>query len=104
MNLHLTDHQRNVLEIIFRGNPDGTFVDIDQILERVIHRTSKPSIQFTLRSLISKNLVMKQYRERRRNRSRVVYSPTAESYATLRGELDRTAEQLAALFGEDIRV
>ena len=98
--MHLTDHQRNVLEIVFRGNPDGTFVDIDQILERVFRRTTKQSMQFTLRSLIEKQLIMKQYRERRRLRSRIVYSPTAESYATLRQELDKTAEQLASLFGE----
>lgn len=99
--MNLTDHQRNVLEIIFRGNPDGTFVDIDQILERVARRTSKPSLQFTLRSLIEKHLVMKQIRERRRSRCRTVYSPTAESYATLRQEVDKAAEQLAALFSSE---
>jgi predicted transcriptional regulator len=98
--MQLTEHQRDVLEIIFRGNPDGTFVDMDQILERVTRRTSKESMQFTLRSLVAKKLVMKHQRERRRFRSRVVYSPTAECYQTLRNELDRTAEQLASLFGE----
>jgi predicted transcriptional regulator len=98
--MHLTDHQRDVLEVIFRGNTDGTFVDMDQILERVERRTTKQSMQFTLRSLIAKNLIMKHRRERRRLRSRIVYSPTAESYSTLRAELDKTAEQLAALFGD----
>jgi predicted transcriptional regulator len=97
--MQLTDHQRDVLEVIFRGNPDGTFVDMDQILERIQRRTTKQSMQFTLRSLITKNLIMKHRRERRRMRSRIVYSPTTESYNTLRKELDKTAEQLAAIFG-----
>jgi predicted transcriptional regulator len=97
--MHLTDHQRDVLEVIFRGNPDGTFVDMDQILERIDRRTTKQSMQFTLRSLVEKGLIMKHNRERRRLRSRIVYSPTAESYTRLRQELDRTAEQLASLFG-----
>lgn len=97
--MYLTEHQRNVLEIIFRGNPDGTFVDMDQILERITKRTTKQAMQFTLRSLSVKDLIMKHERQRRRLRSRIVYSPTAGSYEKLRQELDKTAEQLATLFG-----
>jgi predicted transcriptional regulator len=96
--MNLTEHQRDVLEILFRANPDGSFVDMDQLLERTKNRTSKESMQFTLRSLIAKQLIMKHPRVRRRNRSRIVYSPTTEAYARLREEMTRSHAALAAIF------
>jgi predicted transcriptional regulator len=94
----LTPHQRNVLEIIFRGNQNGSFVDLDQILDRVERRTTKAAMQFVIRALIKKDLIIKHSREIRRGKSRMVYSPSVSCYERLRADMEKTASQLAALF------
>ena len=67
-----------------KGNEDGTFVDLDEVLDRVPYETTKQSIQFSIRALVKKELIEKQEREKRRGRSRVVLGPTELGYSVLR--------------------
>lgn len=79
--MHLTQKQREILNIVIEGNTThihGRYgdVDIDEILERVPYSTTKQSLQFSLRSLISKSLVEKADLLCRRGRARRTYKPT----------------------------
>jgi hypothetical protein len=76
----LTTKQRLVLDVIVKGNrtPDGRFesVDLDQLLERIPYKTSKESMQFSIRSLIGRGMVEKGPQEKRRGRTRATLLPT----------------------------
>jgi DNA-binding PadR family transcriptional regulator len=74
--MRLTEKQIEQLRVICPGNPDGTDLDIDQILESMNYTPSKQSFQFSLRALINKGLVVKGVREVRRGRERQTITPT----------------------------
>jgi len=76
----MTTKQRQIMNTVVRLNEDGSFLDLDQILDRLTYRTSKQSLQFSIRFLIKKGFLIKQGRERRRGRSRVILSPTKFGY------------------------
>ena len=76
----LTDKQQMVLETLVKGNPDGSFLDLDELIQGVPYETTKASIQFIIRNLIGKGLIYKQTSEKRRARRRVVISPTTDGY------------------------
>lgn len=76
----LTDKQRSVLDVIKKGNSDGTNVDIDQILERIEYTTTKESLQFSLRFLIKRGLIMKVGLQLRRGKNRVIYQAMGKAY------------------------
>lgn len=78
--MKLTEKQKEVLATIIKGNPDGTFCDLDQVIESVGYNTSKASIQFVIRNLIGKGLIEKKPRESRRGRRRVVLGGTKAGY------------------------
>ena len=78
--MKLTEKQKKVLMVVVRANPDGTFCDLDQVIERVPYKTTKASIQFIVRNLIGKGLIEKVDTEARRNRRRIILGPTAEGY------------------------
>lgn len=82
-NLALTPFQMATLELICKGNPEGSgidaVIDLDQLLERLAMQgrvTTKQSMQFMIRTLIGKGLIEKQTVGVRRGWSRVGYSPT----------------------------
>lgn len=83
--MQLTAKQLHIMGVIVRGNEDGSFADLDQILKRLPYKTTKASLQFSIRALIAKGLIMKQGRENRRGRSRVVISPTQIGYQVMKG-------------------
>ena len=79
--MKLTRKQREILKIVLEGNvseKNGRFcdADIDEILERLPYKTTKQSLQFSLRSLVAKKMVEKGECECRRGRSRRTFSPT----------------------------
>lgn len=76
----VTPWMLEVLGIIVRGNEDGSFCDLDQVIERVSRPTSKQSMQFTIRSMVERDLIVKKNFERRRHRRRVVLAPTTTGY------------------------
>ena len=51
-------------------------IDLDQLLERLDYKTSKESLQFSLRALIGHGLIRKGERELRRDRVRQTIVPT----------------------------
>lgn len=74
--MHLTVKQIELLTIIREGNPGGSLVDLDQLIERASYGPSKQSIQFSVRALIAKGLMEKAGPENRRGRSRVLFRIT----------------------------
>lgn len=73
-----------VVRVIMRGNPDGSWVDLDQLLERLSYKPSKQSMQFTLRALIKRGLIEKKPEELRREAYRRVLAPTAKAFRECR--------------------
>ena len=79
--MNLTSKQIAILGIIVEGNGlDGSKklvpCDLDQIIERVNYKPTKDAIQFSIRNLIGKGLIEKSGTENRRDRRRVLISPT----------------------------
>lgn len=77
----LTDHQIDLLRIIVKGNPatdvpEDAFADLDQVLERAMRKTTKSSLQFTIRALVINGMIEKLPPQQRRGRMRVLYKPT----------------------------
>lgn len=76
--LRITDKQYKILTVIIHGNRDidGTWtpVDMDELLERLAYRTTKASMQYSIRALIASGLIKKEY-ETRRGTKRVTYLP-----------------------------
>lgn len=76
--------QTTILNIIVKGNPDGTFMDLDQLLEALPYETTKSSIHFSLRALIKKGFVEKGELRFRDTQHRRVIKPTYRGYQTVR--------------------
>lgn len=87
--MNLTAKQTQILMVLIRANPDGTFCDIDQLLERLESdyrwKTTKPSLQFSIRSMISAKTIRRAGSEQRRGRIRTVLAPTVIGYQIMRG-------------------
>lgn len=78
--MQMTPKQLQLMQTIVTANEDGSFTDLDQILERLTYDTTKQSLQFSLRALIKKGVIVKKARENRRGRSRVILAPTEVGY------------------------
>lgn len=77
----LTDKQYKLMTVICEGNKDihGKWespVDLDELLERLAYRTSKESLQFSIRALINKGMITKGH-VHRRGANRTVLIPTS---------------------------
>lgn len=79
-----TKKQLQIMKVIVKGNDDGSFVDMDQLLQRIPYETTKQSMQFSIRKLIQRKLITKHGLESRRGRSHVVFSPTLGGYKLIR--------------------
>ena len=91
--MKLTEKQELVLETIVKGNDDGSFCDLDQVIESVSYETNKPSIQFIIRNMMKKGLIYKKPTEKRRGRRRVVIGPTGQGFLELtKRRLDRSQD------------
>lgn len=75
--MRLTDKQIELIRVIGRKNTDGSYADIDQILERLNYKTSKQSLQFSLRALSEHGLIERIPKVKRRNQSRTLIALTA---------------------------
>ncbi|MBV6634379.1 MAG: hypothetical protein KI788_00560 [Mameliella sp.] len=82
----LTKKQMQVLGTIVKGHPEDGLLDMDQLLEAIPYETSKNSIQFTIRSLITRKMIVKMDQELRRGRMRVVYAPTLRGQQMVRDD------------------
>lgn len=82
----LTRKQRQVLDTLARGNPGGEDLDMDQLLELIPYETSKQSMQFTVRYLARRGMLVKKEPELRRGRRRVVFALTREGWEAVRDD------------------
>jgi len=98
--VEITPYMREVLRVVIRANADGSFCDLDQIIDRVGYHTTKQSIQFTIRAMIAKGLIIKKGREKRRGRSRVVIAATQLGYQVFNGVQPEQKNELAKLFAD----
>lgn len=55
----LTEKQKAILRTLYLGHDRGHLLDLDELLEILPYKTSKQSMQFSLRALIKKGLVEK---------------------------------------------
>lgn len=72
--MRLTDNQLKIMKILQDKNPDKSLVDLDQMLDRLSEDydwvTSKAALQWSIRQLISLDLVERLGCETRRKRAR----------------------------------
>lgn len=80
--MKFTTKQHQIMATILKGNPDGTFMDIDQLVDALPYETTKQSLQFSIRALVKHEMVEKVEQECRRSRMRVLISPTGLAYST----------------------
>lgn len=72
----LTRRQFELLQHLKKGGPDG-LLDLDQLLDLLSWIPSKESVQFTIRAMVRKGLIVKEEQLRlRRGRHRVCYRLT----------------------------
>ncbi|EEY5722542.1 hypothetical protein FZN30_00915 [Escherichia coli] len=65
----LTDKQKDIIKTLNLGYQRGHLLDLDELLEVLPYKTTKQSIQFSIRALIKKGLVEKGHtRQRSDNR------------------------------------
>ncbi|MBY7190999.1 hypothetical protein [Escherichia ruysiae] len=65
----LTDKQKDIIKTLNLGYERGNLLDLDELLEVLPYKTTKQSIQFSIRALIKKGLVEKGHtRQRSDNR------------------------------------
>lgn len=74
-----------IMRVVIRGNPDGSWTDLDQVLERLTYKPTKESIQFSIRALIKRGLLEKKDQEERRGATRRLLAPTAKGLKECRG-------------------
>jgi Fe2+ or Zn2+ uptake regulation protein len=72
--MRLTDNQLKILKVLQDKNDDGSYVDLDQLLDKLSVEydwlTSKAALQWSLRKLIDLDLVERLGTDVRRHRSR----------------------------------
>lgn len=98
----MTQRQLLVLTLLADRNPDGTCLDLDQLLDllSVEHFQSidKPVLQFTLRTLANEGVIEKLPREKRRGRSRRVLATTELGLALLGRDTSKSVVTYKSLY------
>ncbi|HDN1440622.1 TPA: hypothetical protein P1E99_005160, partial [Escherichia coli] len=65
----LTNKQKDIIKTLNLGYERGHLLDLDELLEVLPYKTTKQSIQFSIRALIKRGLVEKGHtRQRSDNR------------------------------------
>lgn len=80
----LSKKQIAILQTLVKANPDGSFLDLNELLDGLPYRTTKESIQFSVRALEKRGLIEKKPLEQRRGQDRRVLAPTIAGYAAVR--------------------
>ncbi|RQT26042.1 hypothetical protein [Burkholderia contaminans] len=86
--MNLTTKQIEIMKVVVAGNTanaEWSPSDIDQILERLPYRTTKESLQFSLRALEKHGLIDRSSTEHRRGRVRRLVAPTPTGSAVIAG-------------------
>ncbi|MCL2874763.1 MAG: hypothetical protein FWF12_00415 [Betaproteobacteria bacterium] len=95
----MSDKQLEVLRVLVEGNTDGSFVDMDELLERVNYKPTKASMHFSIRHLIKRDLIEKKGTEMRRGRHRSILGATVLGHHFARANM--TSPAAAILGAED---
>lgn len=78
--MRMTSKQVILMTCLADKNPDGSELDLDQLLNKLrdvyAWDTTKPSLQFSIRRLVAEGVVEKLVREKRRKRQRAVLALT----------------------------
>lgn len=98
----LTPKQENVLTVIVKGNTNGSFCDLDEIIQRVFYATNKQSIQFIIRNLVGKGMIQKKETQKRRSRRRVIICPTENGYAFVSRKRTATPEAMSRVLSREL--
>ena len=98
----LTDKQESVLNVIVKGNSDGSFCDLDEVIQRVFYKTNKPSIQFIIRNLIKKGMIEKQETQKRRTRRRIILCATKSGYEFTSRKRTSTPEAMSRVLSREL--
>jgi len=69
------------MTLLVKGNPDGSFLDIDQLIEALSYTPSKEALAWSIRYLIGYGVMIKGGTEKRRKARRRILIPTASGYA-----------------------
>lgn len=77
-------NQREILKLVCKGNPDGSFLDLDQLLERLSYEPTKQALAFSIRFMIRRKWIEKRDLEERRGAKRRIIAPTLEGYNEFR--------------------
>src|SRR5260370_967584 len=81
--MNLTDKQIEIMKVVSAAMPVAA--DLDQILERLSYRTSKASLQFSIRALERHDLITRAESDNRRGRVRRLIVPTPTGLAVVNG-------------------
>jgi hypothetical protein len=79
----LTAKQLELLRVVAKGNEDGSACDLDQILDRIRYCTTKDSLQFSLRILAARGMLVKLGVETRRGAKRRLIGITPAGQAAV---------------------
>jgi DNA-binding PadR family transcriptional regulator len=74
----VTPYQLELLKAARAAHDAGAPLDLDQLLDTLSWEPSKESLQFTIRALIKRGLIVKSDLELRRGRRRVSFLMTAD--------------------------
>ena len=83
--MNLTIKQIEIMKVVVAGAAAGAATDLDQIIERLPYKTTKESLQFSLRALERHELVARSATEYRRGRVRRLIVPTELGHAVIGG-------------------
>jgi hypothetical protein len=83
--MNLTIKQIEIMKVVVAGATAGAVVDIDQLLERLPYKTTKASLQFSLRAVERHGLIDRSFAEHRRERLRRLIAPTELGRAVIGG-------------------
>lgn len=81
--MQLTSKQIELMCVITKGNGPNEPPDLDEIVERVRYETTKQSLQFSVRALMARGLIIRRGVEKRRCRQRQVIEATPLGFAVM---------------------
>lgn len=83
--MNLTIKQIEIMKVVVAGASEGAAVDLDQLLERLPYKTTKESLQFSLRAIERHGLIDRSFAEHRRGRLRRLVRTTDLGRAVIGG-------------------
>lgn len=106
----LTTYQQEILTAVHECAAKGFDIDLDQLLECLSWKPTKQSLQFSIRALVAKKMIVKTGFQVRRGRKRVCFALTDAGRAVFdpRGAPapekapHKTPEKAGYLPGEDV--